>query len=328
MVFWKTYPLLNLLETKINREIFKSQIFNKEELILPTGIDITFVTYDNPVYIDDIKEFIKNNFGEPPATPILDIPSEHLLGEKDHILVLRDSYKKIIGCVRYHYIGVFVTSKNKDIYCIDCFTVDKKWRKQGLGDYLLTTLHNYVNKNNMSYSVFLKEGSALSIIHNPLFSGVYVFRKLQDSTSSKKVKSLTIDQAYKVIDLFRELNNGMFIIRNIKSKNQFWKLYKNDIYKVLVCFQDAFQSFEEEGSIKKICWATGWFESSNMTDEYREEASRELSALMYPEFDYVWMNKEWIGCNNTEWKLDGQFHWYTYQWASNISIKKSYCILN
>jgi hypothetical protein len=119
----------------------------------------------------------------------------------------------------------------------------------------------------------------------------------------------------------------MFIIRNILSTNQIWKLYKKDTYKVLVCFQDAYQRFEENGRMKRIAWATAWIESPNMTDNIREEASKELSDTMYPDFDYVWMNKEWVG-NNDMWKIDGPFHWYSYQWTTCINIKKSYCILN
>jgi hypothetical protein len=50
---------------------------------------------------------------------------------------------------------------------------------------------------------------------------------------------------------------------------------------------------------------------------------------MYPVFDYVWMNKKWIGKeNNSGWKIDGLFNWYSYQWTSSISINNSYCILN
>jgi hypothetical protein len=173
----------------------------------------------------------------------------------------------------------------------------------------------------------LKEGRALSIIHNPLYTGIYVFREINMRTSSDYVKDLTPTQAYRLMDLFREVNPGMFIIRNIKCENQFWKLYKRKELKILACFQDAFQSFEEDNKIKKLCWCTGWIESPGMTDEFREEASKELSASMYPEFNYVWMNKEWVG-NSEIWKIDGPFHWYSYQWASNVNIKNSYCILN
>lgn len=326
MVFWQTYPLSNIFQAKFNKDIFKSQIFDKESLESPTGVNAIIVRKtENNHLIPEIKEFIKKNFGSPPKTPILDIPEDKLLGNKDHILIVRDIEKNIIGCIRYHYLGIFISSNNEEIYCEDCFTVHKKWRRRGIGDYLLTKLHNYVNKNNIPYSMFLKEGRILSILLTPIYTGLYVFRKL-NAINSENVSSLSVIQAYKIMDVFSELNK-IFIIRNFSSTNQFWKLYKKDTYKVLVCFQDTYQKFEEEGVMKKICWATGWIESPNMTDNIREEASKELSAMMYPEFDYVWMNKEWIG-NDSEWKVDGFFHWYSYQWTSNLNIKKSYCILN
>ncbi len=126
------------------------------------------------------------------------------------------------------------------------------------------------------------------------------------------------------MDVFRELRRDLFIIRNSTNPNQYWRLYKKDTYKILVCFQDTYQ-IDENG--KKLCWATAWIESPNITDNIREEASRELSASMYPQFDLCWINKEWSG-NSSLWKEDGPFHWYCYQWASSINIKKSYCILN
>ena len=49
------------------------------------------------------------------------------------------------------------------------------------------------------------------------------------------------------------------------------------MYKVLVCFQNAYQRFEEDGKMKRIVWATAWIESPNMTDDIREEASKVLS---------------------------------------------------
>jgi hypothetical protein len=156
---------------------------------------------------------------------------------------------------------------------------------------------------------------------------MYVYRELKDVCESVNVKSLTVNQAYSLMDIFRELNFGMFIIRNIHSRNQMWKLYKKDTHKILVCFQDAYQMFEKDGKMKKIVWATAWIESPNVTDNIREEASKELSDTMYPDFDYVWMNNEWIG-KGSNWLTDGPFHWYSYQWSSRINIKKSYCILN
>jgi len=331
MVFWKIYPLLNVIQTKLNRDVFKSQIFDRDFVKSPTGLDAIVIRpgLTNTNILSEIRQFIKNNFGSPPKTPILDIPESHLLGENDHLVIVRDINGRLAACIRYHYLGTFISSNQKEeIYCVDCFTVYKSWRRKGVGDYLLTFLHNYVNEHNIPYAMFLKEGRNLSIVHSPLYTGIYVFRELQLSKSNN-IRILTPALAYKLMDIILELNS-ILIIRNIKSTNQYWKLYEKGTYKVLACFQDAYQNFMENGRLKRICWATGWIESPNMTDEYREEASRELSDSMYPDFDYVWMNKKWIGQKtpNSGWKIDGPFHWYSYQWTSSININNSYCIQN
>lgn len=324
MVFWNTYPLLNIIQSKFNRDFFKSQIFDKDLIESPTGVNAIIINSEqNNQYIEDVCKFIKINFGNPPITPILDISPNKILGSKDHIIFVKDIDKRIVGCIRYHYLGIFSTSNGEDIYCVDCFTVHKKWRHRGVGEYLLNQLHNYANPHNIPYCLFLKEGRQLSIALPPLYTGMYVYREL-GLEEKPNIKELTVSQAYSLMDLFRELNPGMFIIRNITNPNQFWKLYRKDTYKVLACFQDTFQ---KDINGKKLCWCTGWIESPNMTDNIREEASKELSASMFPEFDLVWMNKEWVG-NSTLWRDDGPFHWYSYQWITCINLKKSYCILN
>jgi hypothetical protein len=131
-MFWTSYPILNIIQAKFNKDIFKSQIFDKQSITLPNGMHSIIVNKnENTNLIPDIKIFIKKNFGSPPKTPILDIPEDKLLGSKDHIIIVRDIDKNIIGCIRYHYLGIFVTSDNQEIYCEDCFTVHKKWRGKG-----------------------------------------------------------------------------------------------------------------------------------------------------------------------------------------------------
>jgi hypothetical protein len=327
MVFWDTYPILNLFYAKFNKDAFKSLVFNKEPIDSPTGVDAVIIRQgENEKFLKDVCDFLRINFGRPPRTPILDIPEDKVLGKKDTIIIVLDIDKKIIGCVRYHYLGIFSSDLTPAIYCVDCFCVNKQWRKRGVGDYLLTTLHIYVNRHNIPYCFFLKEGPRVSTIQTPLYTSRYVFRKLEYRELSKNVQSLTVRQAYALMDIMMELNPTI-VIRNVDQENQFWKLYKNDNYKVLVCFQDTYQRFKENEKMNRMCWATAWLESSNMTDDYREEASKELSAMMFPEFDYVWMDRVWIG-RQGDWKDDGPFHWYSYQWTSSVNIKRCYCILN
>ena len=308
MVFWKTYPILNLIKSKCNKEIFKDLQFEKEDVFTyKANILDTKEIKD----IKQIKQFLKTNFGGPNRL-VLDIPENKICGKKDILIHVKN--KEIIGCIRYHYIGSFL---DKEMYCVDCFCIHPSWRKKGLGDFLLTKLHIYVNENKIPYSMFLKEGPQLSILVKPLYSGIYVYRKIQNNTNN--IISLTVEEAYKLIDIFCEFN-PIFIIKN--NSEQYWRLYKNGIHTVLACIQDTYQYIYG----KKIGWITGWIESP-ISDEYRAEASKQISDSMYGIFDYIWGNKKWIG-NSTEWKIDGQFHWYSYQWNTSININTSYCILN
>lgn len=327
MVFWNTYPLFNILRAKFNTLQFKSLTFDKPQVPLPTGLPILYITLKNPKYIHEVREFIKTTFGHPPEKPILDIPEDCLLGPHDFIMAAMDSDGNIVGCIRYHYMGIF-TPQNKDIYCVDCFCVKKEWRGKGVGDYLLTTLHRYANERNIPHCMFLKEGHILPIMNAYKYSSRYAYRELFPAIRSPNIEPLSVVAAYRLMDIMTELHPNTFIIRNHESQNQRWFLYKQGHYKVLACFQDTYQQVLSDDKYKRICWITGWFESSNMTDKYREDASKELTDVMYPEFDYVWMDRAWSTATSAIWKDDGPFSWYLYQWATNINIKGNYCILN
>ena len=326
MVFWKTYPFKYIIKSKLNKSKFLSLVFNKPTLLSPTRTNAKILNTNNYnyKYLSELRQFIRKYFGNPPKTPILDISEENLINEKDHILFLRDTDNNIVGCIRYHYLGIFISSNNQPIYCVDCFCIHPKWRKKGLGDYLLTELHNYVNKQTIPFSLFLKEGSRLNIFHTPLLTGIYAYKKTIKS-ECQNIRTLTKHDAYKLMNLFFEFNKNIFIVRNFNSNNQIWKLYKNGINKILVCFQDTFQIFYENEKQNKIGWITAWFESPNLPESIREHASINLADSMFNEYDYIWTNREWVG-NSIIWKCDGLFHWYSHQWSTNINLKGSYCI--
>ena len=316
MVFWTTYPFYNVYESLWNRKPFCSQKFEKESIESPTGHPCEIHTLPSIQSIKEIQQYLRTYFGTPPHKPVLDIPVEHLLGKNDSILTVRDN-NTIVGTIRYHYIGEFCTSQNEPIYAVDCFCIHPEWRGKGVGDYLLTELHFYVNRNNIPYSMFLKEGSRLSIVHPPLYQGNYVYRATVYESVSW-LYTVTVKDAYRMIDIWLEIQPQLFIIRNQDSTNQQWKLYKKGLYTILACIQDAFQTVDG----KKIGWITAWIESPMMIDSIREEAARVISNTSG--FEYIWMNKV---CESTEWTEDGTFYWYSYQWTSAIIIERSYCII-
>lgn len=353
MVFWKTYPTLKYLEGIFSNSPFISLQFTKNTIQTPENAGLEIYTESDinrtllKKVLHDVQGFLKSYFGNPPKTPILDIPIKQLLGNKDHILLVRDiQNNQIIGCIRYKYIGKLLITDlkselNPEIYCEDCFCIHPEWRKKGIGDYLLTSLHSYVNKNNIPYSLFLKEGKSLGVIHKPLYSGKYVYTYTHKHETDKylgKLFTITVEQAYKLITILEECNiNKSLVITNTNNINQYWLLYSKDNHKILISYQDTYQTttqklfreIEKQETEKqetyKLGWITAWFETPLITLNIKQDAINMFLEVISKKFDYVWANSQWIPstCN---WKSDGYFHWYTYQWTTNLNLKKNYCI--
>lgn len=329
MVFWLTYPILNFTYSLYSSKRFISYVFDKEDIKLGGEYVCEEIISSSPFPIFlEITNFLKKYFGKPPLSPILDIPPNNLLGISDIIFIIRYKVtKEIVGSVRYHYMGNYISSGDEKIYVVDCFCIHPLWRNKGLGDYLLTYLHQYANKNHIPYASFLKEGSILSIIHLPFYTGRYVYRSLDRYYDSKNIYLLKKEEANKMLEYYYKLYPDTFIIQNKKTKNQFWKIYKKKNYFILVCFQDTYQRIYEDKKYKKIGWITAWLENSEVNSFIREEASKELSDSVANYYDYLWINQKWIGSSSL-WKVDGNFHWYLYQWTTNIKIDNNYCIMN
>lgn len=318
MVFW------NDSRYTLTTQRFESHIIKKLQLSIEK--QCTILTHHATMEERaELRLYVKNYFGNPPHTPVLDIPEEDLIKEHDYIFLLREK-SNIIGTIRYHYIGQF---DKEPIYVVDCFCIHPRWRKKGVGDYLLTELHVYSNQHGRPHCVFLKEGQRLSIWHSPFYTGVYAYRELSSHVASPHVVSLSTCIANKLLDIHLQFNPNLFIIRNPSATNQYWKLYKKSTDSILMCVQDTYQRVEN----KKIGWITAWIESPYIQDEFREEAVLAVSDMLYPMFDYVWINQKWINQrsinqrSNHLWKTDGTFHWYLYQWSTNCTLERSYALL-
>ena len=317
MVFWKIVPTFSTSQP------FSPSLIKKDALPSPTGIPAEIITATTATagIITEICNYLKTYFGNPPHTPILDIPESQLLGPHDYLFVVRDS-SQIVGTIRYRYTGELLVQQLPSIYRVDAFCIHPDWRKKGVGDYLLTELQRYATAQGQPYAMFLKEGPHLSITHFPLYSSAYVYRKLEKNINlTPHVRILSSLQAYHMLDLYHTIYPTVCIIRN-QNGNQQWRYYKKGYATILACFQDSYQRIEN----KKMGWCTAWLESSVVTDSTRAHAAVEITNTL-PSFDYVWMNKRWTG-KNTEWKEDGGFHWYAYQWYTNLIFDTSMCMLD
>jgi GNAT superfamily N-acetyltransferase len=320
MVFWTIAPLLSA------RAPFSSHVIEKDPIPSPIDNAAIRITRTNaaPKLVTEICTYLRTYFGNPPHTPVLDIPESCLLLKHDYLFYIKDKEGRIAGTIRYRYTGELLVDTSSascpSIYRVDAFCIRPDWRKKGLGDYLLTELQHYATTNGQPYAMFLKEGPHLSITSFPLYSSSYVYRAIQ-VTQVSQVQTISSVQAYCMMDIYHRIYPTVCIIRN-QNGNQHWRYYKQGYSTILACFQDTYQRLEG----KKIAWCTAWLESSVVTDEIREEAALELTSTL-PLFDYVWMNKKWVG-HHSAWKQDGGFHWYTYQWSTNVEMDGSMCVLD
>lgn len=327
MGFWDNVSIFNYFKSLLNTTYFTPNITNKESIRSPTNMKYSIATIKD---LPKIAAFLKSYFGMPPKTPIFHIPMDNLLDDNDTILYVNDKNNMLIGCIRYHYVGKFYTDENKpDMYIVDCFCIHPLWRKKGVGRYLLHSLHTYVNLHNKPYSIFLKEGKQVNTFNIPFYSGVYVYKQLSKSSRITTPHTITVDQGSveQLINIFRNFNKDIFIVWRKDGSNQTWRFFKRGCNMILACFQDTHQVIYNNASQShdKIAWCTAWFESENIPDNIRSLAITELIACLYPNFQYIWMNKD-ITRSDTGWQIDGPYNWYLYQWFTTSRINTNFCI--
>lgn len=329
MVFWKTLSWSYLAQSFFVREPFASLVFEPTaDLSLPAGVSIKRITSSvEEKEKEEIKRFLWTYFGEPPHKPRLVMEGDWI-PTSDLALVLRNMEEEIIGFLRYHWIGQFRTAlSTPDIYSVDCFCIHPQWRKKGLGDVLLTELQRYANETGKYYATFLREGPSLSIFHRPAYSGEYAYRSTPlDGTRSPHVYRLTPSQIQKAIQMYQTMYPKTWIVWNPDTTNQQWFLYQRNSCYVWVCIQSAHQQIQTEkyGNLR-MGWMTAWLESPELSDPFRAEACLALTHRINHGFDAIWVDHKWTG-GSPEWKRDGMFHFYTYQWSSNQTIGISYCM--
>lgn len=346
-MFWSSYPWWKHLSSSP----FSSHAFTPPDPPpLPDGVQLRILTYSDALTRHDLLErvcaFLYTHFATPPhqvATPPHQVATkprlvfhpDTLLPPRDHLLVLLAS-DQILGTIRYHHLGYFRPPVHTPespylIYLVDAFCLHPDHRGKGWGSILLAELHAYADRMGIPHAVFLKEGPCLPVLPLPMYSGRYVYRRLAPSGPSgpkgpttASVTPLRPSHAQKWIDLYRTCQPQTFLLTNPFAEGH-WRAYRRDRRWVLTFFQDTHQRWITPEGAERMGWCTVWLESPDLTSEQRQEASLLLSDSVSTHFDWIWMNQQWT--NGAPWKGDGGFHWYTYQWTTNLSMGQSYALM-
>lgn len=334
MVFWTSLPIWYIAKSLLPFSLFTSLEWTpslENKAVIPSTLSIVRISEKNKHEFGteqktEVRQFLWTHFGEPPHHPRLDLPEESLFSSTDLILLARDDQKHLIGVIRYHFVGRFLSCIEEPfMYVVDCFCIHPRWRKKGLGDRLLSELHQFANENQKPFALFLKEGPSLSIFPRPIVSGEYAYRRIEqkEKFDSPHVFPLTPIQIQRMLKTYCRLFPTTWIIWNEHSTEQQWLLYTRNSCYIWICIQPTHQIVQNH----TIGWITGWLESSELTDEFRQEAIHAVAHSIYHTYDYLWVNHKWTG-QSPLWKRDGPFHYYAFQWSSSLSISSSisYCM--
>lgn len=204
-----------------------------------------------------VSDFVADNFGNPPRTPVLKIPpsefigAEHLVNTFAYYLpthhVTETVYPNIdktkpeilVGTIRYRLWARSLpipsdTACNEipencqNVFTVDCFCVDRRFRSKGrkIGTWLLKFLHYFANTNAIPYGVFMKEGLPVSLPIWPFRSGIYAWTKADNTTTSLPLNQLTENKALFWLQNYYGLKNNISLITNSLS-NQILQSSKN-----------------------------------------------------------------------------------------------------
>jgi len=277
-----------------------------ESLIRPLTIDTRSIQAlrAHPSHTQSLTKFLEQFFGSPSVTlnPVLD-PSHE-------IILFVQEQNQIVASIRYKYAGRF---DKEPIHIIDCFCIHPSKRRTGLATKLLTILHKYTNEQGLKYSLFLKEGRPLPN-QEPLYSSAYVFRRIRQIRGSLK-GSLSPLKADALVRAYRTLRAEMLWIYDVRNTNQLWFFWKEGLRFVLFCVQNAWQTFQGG----RVGWITAFIASEPIPWQPFESLVDDCG------YDWLWMDKAWLPEETpVPWFHDGPFHWYAYQWSTNLPKQRFY----
>jgi hypothetical protein len=177
---------------------------------------------------------------------------------------------------------------------------------------LLSTIKEYANQRDRRKAVFLKEGAPLFIPQLPFYSSTYVYRAIIKRDTSA-ILSVPTHLAHILVDTYCKIYPNTFLILNKETVNQHWRMYRAKGQCILACFQDTSQRLYD----KTMGWMTVLLKNmwnSSIINQMVDSV---------PMFDYVWMDSRHLydldDCKKLDdWKKDGAFHWYRYQWINEI----------
>ena len=320
-------------------EVLRGSPFDRAKPVGTSKVEHRTVASITAEEATEVCAFLQTWFGSPPNHPRFVLTeSELFLGPSDWILFLRcPSTHQLLGTLRYRFMGTLnnaPTEAEKDVSVVDCFCVHPAWRGKGVGDQLLTALHRLANPCRRPYALFVKEGSTARIPLLAAYTGSYVYRRLSprlaisDVGRGSTLLPVPVRLAHRLLRVHHQVYPDRFLLFPGHTRNQWWFLYRSPqqtTASILIGIQDSYQRAAAASSNGRMAWMTAWLPTTTITSEDRRRAIQEISQcpVLTNRFDWIWADRNMIG-THAEWKDDGVFQWYTYQWNTDATFQDGY----
>jgi hypothetical protein len=314
----------------------------------PTGHEYIKATLENS---SKVATFLQENYhtgssATPETSPKCTITSEWItlqINQGTIYLLVYDNNKEIVGCISASQLGYIKPGQNNiKIRLIREFCISSNWRKKGLGSYLLLKIWDVLKEINEDSVLFLKEGASIPSAGIPLYNSSWIYKIINiDQQLSSKCIILDTSQTKEILESFSK-NYDLSIYNSFPPELHTDTIilhFKGFRGEILCAMTDAKQQINGID----IWYMTGWYVKGELLDsescQAAEEFGKKIAAATAKKAVAVWLDEKVLpkkaAANSniqkmlpipsniylkedSNWKKDGPFNWYSFQFTTGI----------
>ena len=309
------------------REIKRLERKPEYSIYSPTGNEYINATLEDSA---KIAKFLQENYhtgsgSTPETSPKCTITQDWIslqIKQGTIYLLVYDNNKEIVGCISASQLG-YIEPEGTDIKLrlIREFCISSEWRKKGLGSYLLLKIWDVLKHISEDSVLFLKEGSPIPSAGIPLYSSAWIYKIIYNNNIISN-KCTIINQSDINIQLEEFANKyELSIYNNFPNELHTDTIilhYKGFKGEILCAMTDAKQQIDEID----IWYMTGLYIKGGLLDSEcchaAEEFGKKIAATLHKKAVALWLDEKVLTADaaaNSNWKKDGIFNWYAFQWT-------------
>ena len=312
-----------------------------QRLVEPTdNCQLTLADIPQVSPVRDLRayvEFLNTNFFSPSTTTTRAHTShpqssltveqvEELVGRGGRYLVYRDrsSASTLQGVISSLPLGRLRRAGSAptgyEVRLIRDFCVAPSARGCGVGNSLLQAILADSRALGQVCAVFMKEGVPIGRAGPSLYSSTWMYRRYKGRDSAFGASEVPARNVNEMIALYAAENPR--VIYNLPAEGTVTAtrvfVYRGFSGAILAAFTPAYQKHPNNNG--ELIYQTGWLERGEVFPMERIDAARALSELAARKMGagWIWMDRAVLGKQDlpSQWKADGQFHWYAYNWTA------------